>query len=219
MALYNSGTLTPVNYGGGSFGGDWFMTQTQGGLGSETDVIKFSGTVRIDSLLGPIFAALPDTDNHGAVPHIALVVNATGAATHIPGLVAHGEPLWNQGRGFYFCRGQNQAYAEHWQGGGVAPDVWLKAPGIDTPIASFNSTAVTTVHFNIRAGHRAGTMANKMELELRNGGPSGSLLFKSSVPWGWDRGSGAIRCGIGYICPPVSGTFVQSGAFTMNASL
>lgn len=217
MALYNNGTITPTSYANGAINGDWYMTQSQPGLGSETDVITFSGTVRIDSLLGPQFPTLPDTNNSGAAPHIALVINAGGAATHYPGLVAHGEPLWDTGRGFYLCRGQNQVYAEHWQGGGNAADVWLKTPGIDTPVASFNSTGVTTVHFRIKGGHRAGPMAERMEIELRNGSASGSLLFKSSVQWGWTRGSGAIRCGIGYICPPLSNP-VQTGAFTMVAS-
>lgn len=121
------------------------------------------------------------------------VVAPNGTRDHCGQILRHGEPLFDQARGFILAK-DGGLLAEHWyQGAGFG--LYDMGFGFD-PTNPINH--IFTVR--IRAGYRAGAYGERMEIDIFRGtSTAGTVLTGGGVSWGWDW-SGNHRLVLGAIC-------------------
>jgi hypothetical protein len=133
-------------------------------------------------------------------------VYSGGTRDHCGQIVRHGQPLFDQARGFTLLR-NGQIYSEHWFPGAGA--------GLTSLGYGFDPLVNKIFTVRLRAGYRSGTYGEKMEIDIFNGtSTSGSVLTGSTVSWGWDwSGSHRFLLGaIGYFVDPSSTGCIETTA-------
>lgn len=150
--------------------------------------------------------------------HVVLALDTAGDSSvlfagtrdHCGPVERHGERLWDVARGFIIMR-SGQMYAEHWYAGGPSPAFALLDLGV-----GFNPLTTPVFTVRIRAGYRAGTYAEQMEIDIWAGtAVGGTFLTGGSVAWGWDW-SGTHRVAVAgisnFVSPNTTGCVETSAA-------
>lgn len=131
-----------------------------------------------------------------------------GTRDHCGQILRHDQPLWDGARGFILFRSGRFA-SEHWYDGAGA--------GFGTDSFGFNPVTNPIFTVRIRAGYRAGTYGDKMEIDIFQGtSTAGTLLTGQTEPWGWDY-TGQHRFAIaaiasGYVPPESTGCIETNAA-------
>ena len=124
--------------------------------------------------------------------HVAFCIDATGGQgssnPHCGPIYRNGQNLWATGRGFIIF-GDGTVMAEEWNG--------TSSPGLAT-VGTFNRAANPHFFVRIKAGYRAGALANTMQINVL--AADYTMLLNTSVPWGWDW-SGTHRAAVAAIAP------------------
>lgn len=115
--------------------------------------------------------------------HLAIVINAelTDPHTnHCGPVIRNGKNLWSYGRGFFIRAGNNQVFAEHWNG--------TASPGVELATleggTGFNPSSNPVVRVQILGFVRSSGF-DMMIIIIRDN-VTGTVLFQGSKPWGWD---------------------------------
>lgn len=128
---------------------------------------------------------------------------------HCGAIFRHGQNLWSEARGFIIFA-DGTVMAERWNGTAMP----LLTTVVNTCGAVFDPAVQPVFTVHIRAGYRAGALADRMHITICQGlALDGPVLFEGGVAgaaWGWGWSGGAHKAAIaaiaaGFVPPSATG--------------